>query len=308
MPVDRYAEKAAEYLSESQWAKNNELPPRKTNPTTFHENRNNIKDEPFHIKELNFVCHKLKTNKSPGPDLVVNELIMWTDTENRKKLLVSFNNLFHQQQLEESLNLANVASIYKKGDSSNLANYRPISLLQTFYKILAALIKERIDAGIDSWITKTQYGFRHGRSTAQAIYLARRLLDISEKHGTNLSLILLDWEKAFDKISHERLIEALERTGIPNNMLHLIKLIYDTPKFRVKTKEATSEYKTQNTGIRQGCPLSPYLFIIVMTVLFKDVRSQLNTPKQNEPIDGIHFAEILYADDTFLFGKHTQNL
>jgi len=133
-------------------------------------------------------------------------------------------------------------------------------------------------------------------------------MDISEKHGTNLSLILLDWEKAFDKISHERLIEALTRTGVPGNLLHLIKLIYKTPTFRVKTNAATSDYKMQNTGIRQGCPLSPYLFIIVMTVLFKDVKQQLNTPKQTEPIDGIKFAEILYADDTFLFGRHTQNL
>ncbi len=127
---------------------------------------------------------------------------------------------------DKHLDLANVASIYKKGDSSNLANYRPISLLQVFYKIIAALIKERLDVGLDFFNTKTQYGFRTGKSTAQAIFLARIILDISEQEGSNLSMILLDWEKAFDKISHEKLIEALERVNIPKNLLNLISNIY----------------------------------------------------------------------------------
>ena len=94
------------------------------------------------------------------------------------------------------MSLANVASIYKKGDASNLENCRPISLLNTNYKILAALIKERIHAGIDDWVLETQYGFRRRKSTAHAIFLARRLIDRAAKVGQNLSMILLDWEKS----------------------------------------------------------------------------------------------------------------
>ena len=84
-------------------------------------------------------------------------------------------------EIADCLNYANVVSIYKKGDSTNLANYRPISLLQTFYKITAALIKERLDAGLDRWITKTQYGFRKNRSTAEAIAIIRRIISSGEK-------------------------------------------------------------------------------------------------------------------------------
>ena len=76
----------------------------------------------------------------------------------------------------------------------------------------------------------------------------------------------------------------------------------------MKSGEFKSDYKTQSSGIRQGCPLSPYLFVLVMTVLMKDVKSRLNTKRQNEPINGIKFSEILYADDTLLFGPHTQNI
>ena len=86
----------------------------------------------------------------------------------------------------------------------------------TFYKIIASLIKERIDAGIDPYITKTQYGFRKGKSTSHALFVARRIMDNSEKTGSKLSMILLDWEKAFDKIDHTRLLEALKRLQIPN--------------------------------------------------------------------------------------------
>ena len=143
---------------------------------------------------------------------------------------------------------------------------------------MAALIKERLDAGLDFFNTKTQYGFRKGKSTSHAIFLARRILDISEQRGSNMSMILLDWEKALDKIEHTKLMEALERLNIPKNLLKMINNIYTAPKFRVKVDENVSEYKTQRTGIRQGCPLSPYLFILVMSVMFRDIKTRMRSP------------------------------
>lgn len=58
----------------------------------------------------------------------------------------------------------------------------------------------------------------------------------------------------------------------------------------------------------QGCPLSPYLFGMIMTAIFQDIKAKINTPKQVEPIPGIHFSEILYADDTLIFGTHTHTI
>ena len=66
-----------------------------------------------------------------------------------------------------------------------------------------------------------------------------------------------------------------------------------------------SHWLTQHTGIRQGRPLSPYLFCLVMGALFSDVKVELSTPRQHQPIDGIYFSEILYADDTLIFGANT---
>ena len=90
--------------------------------------------------------------------------------------------------------------IYKKGDTNLCENYRPISLLNTIYKIVAAAIQRRLEKGIEQHLQKTQYGFRKRRGTADALYNIRRIITAGESTQTNTFLLLLDWEKAFDKI------------------------------------------------------------------------------------------------------------
>ena len=102
------------------------------------------------------------------------------------------------------------------------------------------------------------------------------------------------------------MLQALKRLKIPEMLLKYITKIYNTPKFKVRVGENESEYYEQKTGIRQGCPLSPYLFILVMSVMMWDIRSRLDTPKQNEPIQGVKFADVLYADDTHLAVKNAR--
>lgn len=257
----------------------------------------------FDIEELEAAIAASKTNKAPGPDRVQAELLKYLDSANRISLFKSYNDILMNGKYFDSLNLANIASIFKKGDPSQLDNYRPIALLQTFFKLLAAILKQRLVAALDPWISKTQYGFRPRKFTPQALFLARRLIDLAERQGTNLTLVLLDWEKAFDQY---KLIQVLKRLGVPQNIVNTIQNIYKEAKFRVVRGDIYLSFRTQDSGIRQGCPLSPYLFSII--TIFTDIRHTLNTSKQLEPIPGIHFAEVLYADDTLLFGTHTQTV
>ena len=115
----------------------------------------------------------------------------------------------------------------------------------------------------------TQYGFRKGKSIAHELYIARRIQDLAEQSGDNIVLVLLDWEKAFDNIDQERMFEALRRLNIPRKVIANIQALYANPKFKVKDRDGESEFKTQDADIRQGCPLPPYLFLLVMTVMFQ---------------------------------------
>ena len=260
------------------------------------------------IDELNKVINNLKRNKAPGPDKVAAELIKWLDSDNRANLLAHYNDILINGKYFRSLDYANVASICKKADPAKLENYRPIALLQVFYKIFAALSKLRLVDVIDPWISKTQFGFRAKKSTAQAIFIARRLMDMAERQGKNVTLVCLDWQKAFDQVDQHRLVEVLQRLHTPPNIMQTIRNMYQNAQFRVVKDENKSEYKPQNAGIRKGCPLSPYLFCIPLSAIFQDIKTELNTRKQKEPIAGLQFAEVMYADDTLIFGTHTHTI
>ena len=181
-------------------------------------------------------------------------------------------------------------------------------MLNAIYKIYAAITRKRLADIIDPYISKTQFGFRRHRSTTHALFVARRIQDIGEQTGDNLIITLLDWEKAFDKVSHERMLQALERLNIPPKIIKIVKSLYSYPSFRVKHDRFTSETKMQNAGIRQGCPLSPYLFILVMTVMFRDIHLKHYRDLSDSRIDKITFNELLFADDTLLISKNTRGM
>ena len=133
------------------------------------------------------------------------------------------------------------------------------------------LIKIRLSNNLENKVWRTQYGFRKARSTAQALFIARRVLDLAEAGTGKMIFTFLDWEKAFDKVDQTKLQEALFRLNIPDKVLRIIGKFHENPQFRIKTADSKSNYRKQCTGIRQGCPLSPYLFILFMTVMFTDI-------------------------------------
>ena len=157
------------------------------------------------------------------------------------------------------MNQADLAVIYKKGKTEQPENYRPIALPNIGYKLMASMIQKRLSEAMDDRIDPAQFGFRKSRSTSQPIHIYRRIQEIHEEAGLELVTILLDWEKAFDKFQQGRLLDARKRIGIPMKMVRAIEAIYRNPKFSVNEMGKRSSERRQNSGIRQGCPLSPYL-------------------------------------------------
>ena len=236
------------------------------------------------------------------------ELIKWLGHQNRALLLKTVNEWWKAEEAPEELYYAKVATIYKKEETNKAENYRPISLLSGFYKIYMMLIRKRIQDEVEDLVSKAQYGFRPAKSTAHAIYIIRRLQDYAEKTGGPLYMTLLDWEKAFDKVDHDTLGYALDRMGIDQKIINTLRDGYDKASFYVEDDFGKSENKKQNSGIRQGCPLSPYLFVMVMTCIEADVLAQLSTETKKHRLENIDFDMVFYADDTIVFSQTQEGI
>ena len=157
----------------------------------------------------------MQRNKAPGPDDISAEQLKCVDDTNQHTILELINKWWNTGTIDEELELANIISIFKKGGTAEIANFRPIALLSVIYKTYAAIIRHRLSLAIYRHLWKTQYGFRVARSTLQPIHSIRCLMDFHEAAGTRILVTLLDWEKAFGKVDQTKLIEALERLPIP---------------------------------------------------------------------------------------------
>jgi len=187
--------------------------------------------------------------------------------------------------------------------SAECGNYRPICLLSAAYKIFAMVLLRRLLAvGADSRLWASQYGFRKGRGTHDALHCVRRAVEkaLAERGGA-LHVLALDWAKAFDAINTDALVNALRRFGVPAHFCSVVRAIYVDRKFEVSECSETSARHLQQSGVCQGCPLSPFLFLIVMTMLMGDAVAMLSPPCSEAFQKGSLF-DVLYADDTILLG------
>lgn len=133
------------------------------------------------------------------------------------------------------------------------------------------------------------------------IYRGRPLHCQTAARNGQALLLALDWRKAFDCISPDRLMIALRRFGLPPKMINVIRAIYTDREFTVLDDGVESSHRSQRAGISQGCPLSPFLFGILMTMLMEDAYGLLSPDAKAAHTSG-NLGEVLYADDTLILG------
>ena len=309
VPLSDHAELFGSYLSGKHWAAPSQPPPQCTTPIGPPVQ---FDLSPFTEGELNRALRRAKKHKSAGPDDAPTEFWQWLDPDGRRALLALFNRCWSTATSPTSWQVARIAEIYKgKGSPTDPEMYRPISLLSTAYKIYTRLLHGRLSLAVEHKLRSTQYGFRTARSTTQPLFVVRRLQDMADEVGGSLFLVLLDWEKAFDKVHPEGLLTALQRMGVPQHFIEIVRELNSHPQFFVRANGQDSSTHTSQSGIRQGCPLSPSLFIILHTVIMHDVevavRAKLD--EQNDPyIPYVHSAQVplfdlAYADDTLIVAR-----
>ena len=305
-PWSRTHEVFRDHLSNHQWAP-------KTIPTELAQDRQSKPnlfptetDEPlFTLDELRSAIRRIKPNKAPGPDELPADLFTILDPESEQLLLRVYNLAWASETTPREWSEATVVSIFKgKGSDSLPENYRPISLLNAVYKLYAAMLQARLLESCEHKLRPTQFGFRPHRSTLHPLFTVRRAMEWSTMTNTPLHLLFLDWKQAFDSLDHTAMLEALARLGLSNKMLAAVSSIYRDPTFITKGFQGQIATGTVGSGIRQGCPLSPYLFILVLTVIFHDTDDLLLSRgvATNTWSTGFPTYDLEYADDTLLMG------
>ena len=169
-------------------------------------------------------------------------------------------------------------------------------------------LRRLLDAGADAKIWPSQFGFRRGRGTEDALHRARRAIERAwADRGGRVHLLALDWAKAFDSISPEALITSLRMFGVPCHFVNVISAVYaDRWFFLEECGQQSATYK-QASGVCQGCPLSPFVFIIVMTVVMQDA-VQLLGSNAKQAVAKNQLYDLVYADDTIIIGTDTTNV
>jgi hypothetical protein len=162
-----------------------------------------------------------------------------------------------------------IIPLYKKGDETQLENYRPISLLSIFSKILEKLFKRRLIKFLDKnqVLSPSQFGFRSGMGTEYALesHLSKIYRSVNAS-ARNVGLYI-DIKKAFDTIDHFILLRKIEQLGIRGIPLRWIKSYLTLRSQCVKVEKSFSEYKIIESGVPQGSVLGPILFLLYVNDL-----------------------------------------
>eukprot|EP00969_Alexandrium_andersonii_P324591 14343067-Alexandrium_andersonii.AAC.1 len=142
------------------------------------------------------------------------------------------------------------------------------------------------------------------RSTLDAVTLIRRYIELVEERPSNsLHLVFIDWEKAFDRIHPDSVGAVLRRYQVPDHFVEVIEALLVAPRFKVDMDGQSSGWREQESGIRQGCTLSPFLFVLVLSALMADVSSLLKSCRPLLGAPPITTQDVEFADDTALIGR-----
>ncbi len=257
----------------------------------FHPSNHTMFMQPVTENEILKIISKLDPNKSPGHDNINNHLIKKIANEICSPLTRLFNLSITKSVFPKDLKMAKVVPIYKKGDKELYSNYRPVSILPCFSKILERLIFNRVSSFIDKHniLNNKQFGFRPGYSTEMAIIDLMDKIHMASNIKKTTLAIYLDLSKAFDTINHDILLHKLEFYGFRGIVLDWFNSYLKERSQFVYYNNCKSCVKNISCGVPQGSILGPLLFLLY-----------INDIANTSPI--LDF--ILFADDTTILYSH----
>ena len=264
--------------------------------TDFHDylgerNMQSLFLVPTNDEELLGIVKALKNKKSPGYDHIGNELIKQVIVGILQPLVHIFNLSMSSGVVPINMKIAKVVPIFKKGDSQLLTNYRPISLLTCFSKILEKIIYVRTITFLNKTcvFSNYQFGFREKHTTTHAIlHLIDKLASALDSRLHTIGTFL-DFSKAFDTVDHEILLSKLCHYGVRGVALDWFRSYLTDRKQYVSLNGIDSCPQKVTCGVPQGSILGPLLFILY-----------INDFQRSSSV----LSFIFFADDSSVFFSH----
>lgn len=260
----------------------------------------NVLNAPFTVEELGLAAKSMKKQKCPGPDGIPVEFFqkMWPVVGPQFALVL--NQGLDKETFPPDLTLGHIVLLPKKSDQTPLTNKRPITLLNAAYKIGAKALQQRLTPLLQRIITPQQFAFLPGRNIHHSLLLMGEMLHEAAKSGEEYVLLKLDVIKAFDKLEWAFLLAVIEKMGMGGLLSRFMKAGFSMAASTIVLNGHPTHRFSLRRSVRQGCPLSPLLFIMSFDVF----SLQLQAAITRGTIQGVTFSRIgvrtlhnMYADD-----------
>lgn len=262
--------------------------------------------QPFTASDVLSTMKSLGKNKSPGPNGFTPEFYLkaWPVVGNDVTRAVLY--FFDTGFLPRAFNSSAITLVAKQSNATSMQQFRPISCCNTIYKCIAKMLAFRMKPVMQILTSQNQGAFVPNRSIGDNVQLAQSLCkDYHLSSGPPKFACKLDLKKAFDSISWAFILETLKRMNFPDIFISWIRTCICDCMHSVKINGSLEGYFKAGSGLRQGCPLSPYLFVLSMEVLNACIskvisRGDFHYHWRAKNIDLTH---LVFADDLLLFCK-----
>ena len=269
-------------------------------PKITDEERDEMEKE-ITREEVEEALRDAKTNTAPGPTGQTITYYRLLYQEIPDIFTEAINQLTFQTEQGSSEYLTwirnrKVVYIPKKEDPKSPGDYRPLSMLETLYKVPARILAKRLIRILPGIIGEHQHGFMPGKGIQEPIMLATHQIEDAKRSNRGIQIVTFDIEKAFDRTSHKIIIESMREFGIPEIFIEAIKNLALQGIAQIEVNERIGQQFKVRTGTGQGCPMSAPLFTIATEPLNRAIKA-LHEDKFYTLTTGRKVGPRMYADD-----------
>jgi hypothetical protein len=261
---------------------------------------------PISLEELRVALRKGRRDTAPGKDGIGITFFKGIWDNAHGDLLELFTRMFSDGDITTQQKEGVIVCIPKKATPRQLRDYRPITLLNTDYKILARLIANRIAEVLEGLIRPSQHCGVRGKTIFEAASTVRDVIAYAEVTRKPLCVISIDFMEAFDRISHDYLFANLAGYGLGDRVVERIRSMYFDARSVIQINGHISAPFSVSCGVRQGCPLSMMLFSLCLDPLLVWLEDCLHgvriRPGQRSA------AVVAYADDVTVFATVPEDI